>query len=320
MKLFLLVFLSLSYLVFGQQENPNYAGKVLAFQQAYNTSNYVGIFNMFDVNMKQALPLNKTREFFTNNVKQQMGNIQEMQFVELRNGGHVYRTNFDKAVTDILISLDASLSINGLYIFPPKPLDAPIVERNTTPMKLPFDDKWYVFWGGVTEEDNYHVAYENQKYAYDFLILNDGVSFNESPKENENYFAFGKEIKAPCNARVVKVIDGVEDNVPGVLNSKDVTGNTVILKTDNDEFLLFAHLKNGSILVETGQDIYEGDVIGLCGNSGNSTEPHLHLSLQNTEDFPLTTGGKLFFDAILVNGEIERDYLPKKGEYISNSN
>ena len=307
-------------LVKGQSENPNYAGKVSEFQQAYNNGNYGLIFNMFDTKMQQVLPMNKTRDFFTNNVKSKMGNIVQMQFLELRDGAHIYRTRFDKAVSDIMFSLDAANAVNGFYIYPPRPSDAPIIERNRTLVRLPFDDEWFVFWGGTTLEENYHVAIDNQKYAYDLLVMKEGKTFDGDPKKNQSYYAYGKLIKAPCNARVVSVIEGVADNTPGEQNTNDVTGNTVILQTDNDEFLLFAHLKEDSIRVQQGQDIYSGDVIGECGNSGNSTEPHLHLSLQNTADFPITTGGKLFFDSILVDGVVQRDYLPRKGEYISNSN
>lgn len=58
--------------------------------------------------------------------------------------------------------------------------------------------------------------------------------------------------------------------------------------------------------------------LGQCGNSGNTTEARLHLSLQNTIEMSGATGGKLFFDKILVNGEIKEDYLPVKNDNIQN--
>ena len=81
---------------------------------------------------------------------------------------------------------------------------------------------------------------------------------------------------------------------------------------------MFAHLKEKSIRVKKGQIVKQGDVLGQCGNSGNSTEPHLHLSLQNVENMNIATGAQLFFEKIKVNGEIKEDYLPVKGEKIKN--
>ena len=97
-----------------------------------------------------------------------------------------------------------------------------------------------------------------------------------------------------------------------------MTGNTLVLKTAAEEYILMAHLKEGSIVVQKGQQVGQGDLLGECGNSGNSTEPHLHLQLQNTRDIHRATGARLFFDRILVNGELKTDYLPIKEEFIKN--
>jgi len=187
-------------------------------------------------------------------------------------------------------------------------------------MILPFEDEWFVYWGGLTEAQNYHVREMSQQYAYDLLMVKDGASYQGDPKKNESYFAFGKEILAPCNARIVQVIDSIPDNVPGVMNPEDLTGNTIVLQTDIGEYILFAHLQEGSILVEEGQEVVQGEVMARCGNSGNSTEPHLHLSLQNTLEMRDAIGGKLYFERLLVNDELKIDYLPVKEEFIRNTN
>jgi murein DD-endopeptidase MepM/ murein hydrolase activator NlpD len=106
--------------------------------------------------------------------------------------------------------------------------------------------------------------------------------------------------------------------MPGEMNPKQVTGNTIVLETKNKEYILFAHLKEKSIIVIEGQEVKQGDVLGQCGNSGNSSEAHLHLSLQNTKNMINATGGKLFFNKIQVNGKIKEDYIPVKNERIKN--
>lgn len=79
-------------------------------------------------------------------------------------------------------------------------------------------------------------------------------------------------------------VDGIKDNLPGTVNPFFVTGNTVVVKTASNEYLYFAHFQQGSILVRKGDKIKAVQILGLCGNSGNSTEPHLHLHAQNSED------------------------------------
>ncbi|MFK8059786.1 MAG: DUF3887 domain-containing protein [Polaribacter sp.] len=299
-------------------EKVNYKEVSKIFFKHFNSENYEAIYNMFDVNMQNTLPLKKTNLFFKG-LAERSGKITIMSFSELQRSAHIYKTNFEKAVKNILISLNNDNKINGLYIRPFIPKNLPVVDRNTTKMILPFNEEWTVGWGGTKVKNNYHVAHNNQKYAYDLFIKKGGKTYKNNKSKNENYFVFGKQIIAPCDATVVKVIKGVKDNIPGVLNPKQVSGNTVILKTVNNEFILFAHFKENSIRVMENQIIKQGDILGLCGNSGNSSEPHLHLSLQNVADTNIATGGKLFFDTIKVNGIIKKDYIPIKNEKIRNN-
>lgn len=304
---------------FSQEEKESYKNIASKFKLFYNEGSYEDIFNMFDASMKTALPLEKALQFFQQNVNDSSGKIVNMVFYKTKQNAHIYKTTFEKAILDILISLDENNGINRLYIVPHKPEDTlPVLKRNITKMILPFNEEWNVIWGGTNVEDNYHVEYKNQKYAYDLLILKDEKSYIGDATINEDYFVFGKEIIAPCDAKVVRVINGVHDNIPGDKNPLQVTGNTIILKTINNEYILFAHLKEESIRVKKGQIVKQGDVLGQCGNSGNSTEPHLHLSLQNVENMNIATGAQLFFEKIKVNGEIKEDYLPVKGEKIKN--
>lgn len=305
---------------FAQDEQGNYAEVANQFMNQYNDRDYDAIYNSFNADMKKALPRQQTLTFLDQNVNNLMGAITGMTFDRVDQGAHIYRTDFERAVAEIVISLNPQNSISGFRINPIKDTDIPIIERNVTRMILPFKDEWFVFWGGTTVEQNYHVAYPDQQFAYDIMMVVDGSSFEGDPKNNGSYFVFGKEIIAPCDTKVAKVITGVHDNVPGELNPEQLTGNTIVLETQDGEFILFAHLKEGSIVVEEGQELRQGDLMGQCGNSGNSTEPHLHLSLQNHVEMFQSTGAKLYFDEIMVNGELKTDYLPVKEEYIKNVN
>ncbi|WP_272150611.1 M23 family metallopeptidase [Tenacibaculum aiptasiae] len=194
----------------------------------------------------------------------------------------------------------------------------PKLERNSTKMIFPFKEETFVYWGGEDLEKNYHNEDINQQYAYDILMVANGAPYKGNPKQNESYFIFGKDIIAPCDAKVVKVIKGVKDNIPGELNSKELTGNTIVLMTSKKEYILFAHLMNNSIKVKVGESVKQGQVIAKCGNSGNTTQAHLHLQLQNTVELLDATGAKLYFDKLLVNGKIKKDYLPVKEDFVKN--
>ena len=146
---------------------------------------------------------------------------------------------------------------------------------------MPFKGEWTVFWGGDTKELNYHVVDQAQKNAFDFLITDEkGNSYKTIGQTNDDYYVFGKKIIAPAAGEVVLVVEGIKDNTPGEMNPIYVPGNTVIIKTANDEYLFFAHFKQHSIKVKQGQQVKQGELLGLCGNSGNSTEPHLHFQIQ----------------------------------------
>ena len=75
--------------------------------------------------------------------------------------------------------------------------------------------------------------------------------------------------------------NSVAENIPGQTNTNQLFGNYVIISHGNEEFSVLAHFIRNSIIVNTADLVDKGQVIGLCGNSGNSTEPHLHYHLQN---------------------------------------
>ena len=303
---------------FGQVEK--FANKAIAdsFEFNYNADNFDAIFSCFSTEMKSALPFDKTKEFLEQ-LKMQVGKITKRQFVKYDQGYASYKTNFERGLFAVNISIDNNSKINGLLVEPFKESNLPIIARNTTKLILPFHGNWTIIWGGDTKELNHHIENKAQKNAFDIVITDDkGNSFKTDGIANEDYYAFGKDIIAPCDGEIVLVVDGIRDNIPGAFNPMYIPGNTVIIKTQNKEYLFFAHFKQHSIVVNQGQKVKQGQLLGLCGNSGNSSEPHLHFHIQNVEDINSATGVKCYFDKIQVNGQTKTDYSPIQKDSISN--
>ena len=81
------------------------------------------------------------------------------------------------------------------------------------------------------------------------------------------------------------MVNEFEDQVPGQLppgiTLEEADGNHVILDLGGGRFALYAHLIRDSILVEEGQQVTKGEVLGLVGNSGNTLAPHLHFHVMD---------------------------------------
>ncbi|WP_106792175.1 M23 family metallopeptidase [Aquimarina sp. Aq78] len=156
--------------------------------------------------------------------------------------------------------------------------------KTKTELELPFDEEWWVFWGGRSVRENYHVALKEQRFALDIVQRIDGSTHIGKGSQNEDYHCFGKRLNAPGNGKIVDVINNIEDNIPGEFNQDSPTGNRVIIDHENGEFSILAHFKKGSIIVSVGDTVIKGQELGKAGNSGNSSEPHLHYHLQTTAD------------------------------------
>lgn len=299
-----------------QDESAASQHAMSAFQTYYNAGQPDSIFFLFSPKTQTALPLDKTRAFLSK-LQNDFGKIKQSTFLHYQGAFAAYKTELEKGTIQLSLAVDENNAITGIYAKPYEESNIQISTRNTTSMQLPFKGEWTVFWGGDTKEQNYHVVAKMQKNAFDIIITNaNGKSYRTDGKKNEDYYAFGQKIFAPCDAEVVFAVDGVKDNIPGVMNTMYVPGNAVLLKTQHNEYILLAHLLQASLRVKQGETIKAGQLIGLCGNSGNSSEPHLHFHLQDTENFAQATGIKCFFDTLMVNGVKKANYSPVKGDKI----
>lgn len=289
------------------------------FVGQYNRKQYDSIHLSFSPAMKALLSLESTKQFFSE-LQVGAGVIKKYVFTETRESFTRYKAEFTNGIFWLDITGNDDGKIDGLLITPYKE-EAPLPPsaRNKTALSLPFQGEWTVFWGGDTKEQNYHVVSKAQKNAFDIMITDaSGKRFRTDGKMNGDYLAFGQPLLAPCDAEVVMAIEGVKDNIPGEMNPDQLVGNALVLKTANNEFILMAHFKLNSIRVKKGDQVKKGQLLGLCGNSGNSSEPHLHFHLQDQEDMNGATGIKAYFEKILVNSVERTDYSPVRNEKIKN--
>lgn len=136
-----------------------------------------------------------------------------------------------------------------------------------------------------------------QRFAIDWVRIRDeGKTFQGDEKDNKNYYAYGSDALAVADGVVTEVKDGIPENIPGrdsravPITLETVGGNHVILDIGGGHFAFYAHLQPGSLRVKLGDKVRRGQVVGLVGNSGNSTEPHLHFHIENASS-PLGAEG-----------------------------
>lgn len=128
-------------------------------------------------------------------------------------------------------------------------------------------------------------AWRGQSYAIDFFGLGPwGLRANGwRPAAPENYAIFGASLYAPCDGLVVKSEHLMPDFQVPAMDPINRLGNHVILRCGNVE-IVFAHMRNRSLTVATGERVTTGERLGEVGNSGASTEPHLHIHAQRPSD------------------------------------
>jgi hypothetical protein len=100
------------------------------------------------------------------------------------------------------------------------------------------------------------------------------------PKDLNDYAIFGEPVYAPCTGQVLAVENNLPDLIPPESDTVNKAGNYVLLRCGENTAVLLAHFKQGSVTVQPEQMVAVGDRLGAIGNSGNTSEPHLHISAQ----------------------------------------
>lgn len=223
---------------------------------------------------------------------------------------------------EIIWGLEPDGTVSTFLVRPPRGSKAEAAPSrhldhvNRSAFRLPFEGEWTVVWGGRTVEQNHHAANATQRFAMDLLVTKDGKSHAGEGKALQDYFAWGQRILSPAEGVVVSASDGAEDIPPGPPakpGSGNPAGNHVVIDHGNGEFSLLAHLQKGSVKVKPGEKVKAGQLLGLCGNSGNTSEPHLHVHLQDRAEFPGAAEGlpMAFTDFVADGAPVAKGELAK---------
>lgn len=146
--------------------------------------------------------------------------------------------------------------------------------------ELPFLGEWFVGQG----HNGQHTHKNEWKDAFDFVIKDlDNTEFSNDGNELSDYFCYKIPVVATLEGSVVKIQDGIPNNEIGKSDIKNNWGNTIILDHGKGLFSSLSHLEPNSIKVKVGDNVKKGSVLALCGNSGRSPYPHLHLQFQKTD-------------------------------------
>ena len=157
--------------------------------------------------------------------------------------------------------------------------------RDAVRIGVPFTDQWEVASGGRSALVNNHWTLAVQRDAIDFVRLVDGKTYRGDRSRLENFFIFGQPLVAVADGRVTEAVDAHPDLPVGGNTWRDMAGNHVVIDIGDGHYVLYGHMKLGSLRVRVGEQVRRGQVIGQVGDSGNSDEPHLHLQVQNKPTF-----------------------------------
>ena len=287
---------------------------------AMNRRRYRHTRDDFSKQARAALSVAQAKAVFSN-LRGKYGDVKQLDTPWLQPPDTaVFPATFKRGVFGLKLTLDEDDKITGLW-FVPYAVAFPDIGHHASKLGLPFNGRWLVRWGGDTQAANRHYGSRSQQYALEVVVADrHGKTHKNEGKKNEDYYAFGRPVLAPAAGEVVGVIQGVEDNKPGSPNPFSALGNAVLIQHSSNEVSVLSHLMIGSIPVKVGEVVAARQVIGLCGNSGDTEQPRIHLHLQDSSFIQSGSGYRLVFDEVLKwkDGQAEslRSYTPVQGTYI----
>lgn len=216
-------------------------------------------------------------------------------------------------IAAILLSLHLLLLMNIIQL--PYPSRIQNAQPSVT-VNWPFAGKTVVGWGGDSLNTNLpHITWASERWAYDLVM----EPYNTGSHNPDDYGIWNQEILSPASGIVIAAYDEEPDIEPGSESFLSMEGNHVYLKLDETgTYLLLNHLKQNSLTVKIGEHVQTGDLLGRVGNSGSTSEPHLHIHHQRqnpvlTPHPVLAEGLPLYFEGT------DTVPMPQKGTVVSPS-
>jgi len=186
------------------------------------------------------------------------------------------------------------------------------------PLHLPFWGEWTISQG----YNGKHTHKGDWKDALDTILTDEnGKQYSPTPYKNESYYCYNKPVIAPADGTVMDIIDNIDDNEPGKINTVQNWGNTIVIRHADSLFTQISHLKKGSFRKKKGDFVQNGELLALCGNSGRSPEPHLHFQVQTTPMAGSRTLKYPFSYYLKKNGDkwqLKSYSIPSEGDRIMN--
>ena len=187
-------------------------------------------------------------------------------------------------------------------------------------LALPFAGRWLVQNSPARRVPSHGTNLFGERYAIDFVGVDHGRRTADrhdwrtalATEPPERFVGFGRPILAPAAGTVVTVHDGEVDHaarrsqlalVPYMLGQRGrlrdganaIAGNHLVVALPDGNFVALVHLRRGSLRVAVGDTVHVGQQLALCGNSGNSTQPHLHLQVMDHENLEIARGVPIEF-------------------------
>jgi murein DD-endopeptidase MepM/ murein hydrolase activator NlpD len=213
-------------------------------------------------------------------------------------------------------------------------------------LRLPFEGTWIVENSPARRVPSHGTHAFGASHAIDFVAVRGGRTAPVrdwrsilSVEPVDRFYAFDQPIVAPAAGRVVSVQDGVPDlvarrsplaRIPYAVTqpsrarqgARGLAGNHVVVDLgDGGPYLVVAHLRRGTVAVRPGEPVTVGQPLGRCGNSGNSTQPHVHLQVMDDADPFAAAGVPMVFGDYRVrrpdgSGELVREGMPDNGDIV----
>ena len=218
-------------------------------------------------------------------------------------------------------------------------LDAalPTPRMPARPVHLPIRGRWRAQNSPANRVPSHRTHAFGQTFAIDLGYRPEDGTRSPGKKRAfrppDAFPGFGQEILAPCAGRVVTVRDGARDHrsrstddaialiklegfVRWLGGMRYLAGNIIVVDLGDGVYASLGHLKRRSATVKPGQQVEEGEVLARCGNSGNSSEPHLHFQLTDHPRQLIAAGLPFVFTGVSAEASPDQWQLPRNGEIV----